>query len=68
MSSPIEQFEIKKIIPFEVNGTDLSFTNSSLCMMITIAVILLSMAFCLRKRDIVPRRSDFHRHDELVSE
>ena len=54
MSSPIEQFEIKKIIPFEVNGTDLSFTNSSLCMMITIAVILLSMAFCLRKRDIVP--------------
>ena len=54
MSSPVEQFEIKKIIPFEFNGVDLSFTNSSLCMLITIAVILLSMSFCLRKRDIVP--------------
>ena len=30
MSSPVEQFEIKKIIPFEFNGVDLSFTNSSL--------------------------------------
>ncbi len=54
MSSPVEQFEIKKIIPLEFNGIDLSFTNSSLCMMITIAVILLSMGFCLRKRDVVP--------------
>ncbi len=54
MSSPIEQFEIKKIIPFEFNGTDLSFTNSSLCMMITICVIMLSLGLCLRKRSIVP--------------
>lgn len=54
MSSPVEQFEIKKIVPFEVNGTDLSFTNSSLCMFITIAVIVLSMSLCLRKRDVVP--------------
>ncbi len=54
MSSPVEQFEIKKIVPFEVNGTDLSFTNSSLCMFITIAVIVLSMSLCLRKRNIVP--------------
>ncbi|MDO4161574.1 MAG: F0F1 ATP synthase subunit A [Pseudomonadota bacterium] len=54
MSSPVEQFEIKRIIPFEVNGVDLSFTNSALCMMITVAVIMLSMTFCLRKRNIVP--------------
>lgn len=54
MSSPIEQFEIKKIVPFEVNGIDLSFTNSTLCMFITIAVIVVSMGLCLRKRNIIP--------------
>ena len=54
MSSPVEQFEIKRIVPFEINGTDLSFTNSSLCMFITVAVIVLSMSLCLRKRNIVP--------------
>ncbi len=54
MSSPIEQFEIKKIVPFEVNGIDLSFTNSTLCMFITIAVIIVSMGLCLRKRNIIP--------------
>lgn len=54
MSSPIEQFEIKKIVPFEVNGIDLSFTNSTLCMFITIAVIVISMGLCLRKRNIIP--------------
>lgn len=54
MSSPIEQFEIKKIVPFEVNGVDLSFTNSTLCMFITIAVIVVSMGLCLRKRNIIP--------------
>ena len=54
MSSPIEQFEIKKIVPFEVNGVDLSFTNSTLCMFITIAVIVVSMGLCLRKRNVIP--------------
>lgn len=54
MSSPVEQFEIKKIIPLEYSGVDLSFTNSALCMIITIMIIMLSLVFCLRKRDIIP--------------
>lgn len=54
MENPLEQFAIKKIIPWEINGVDISFTNSSLCMVITVAVIFLSMFFCLRKRSIVP--------------
>jgi F-type H+-transporting ATPase subunit a len=54
MSSPFEQFELKKIIPLELNNVDLSFTNSSLCMLITVIVVLTTMSLCLRKRDIVP--------------
>lgn len=38
MASPLEQFEIHPIIPIEVSGVDISFTNSSLFM--TIAVSL----------------------------
>lgn len=54
MSSPFEQFELKKIIPLELNNVDLSFTNSSLCMLITICVVFISMTLCLRKRSVVP--------------
>ena len=28
MAGPIEQFEISRIVPIEVGGIDLSFTNS----------------------------------------
>jgi len=54
MSSPVEQFEIKKIFPFEINGVDLSFTNSSLCMVTVVFFVVLSLGLCLRKRSIVP--------------
>ena len=54
MESPLEQFEIKKIIPWQWDGVDLSFTNSALCMIITAAVIFLTFSLCLRKRQIVP--------------
>jgi len=56
MENPLEQFEVKKIFPLEFNGIDLSFTNSSLCMMITVAVIFLTMTLCLIKRDIIPNK------------
>ena len=50
----MEQFEIKTLIPIEVGGVDISFTNSSLFMVL--AVILSSLVFglCLRKRSLVP--------------
>ena len=54
MSSPFEQFELKKILPLELNNVDLSFTNSSLCMLITVVVVLTTLSLCLRKRSIVP--------------
>ena len=53
----MEQFEIKRIIPFNYGGVDLSFTNSALCMIITLAFIVLSFSLALRKRGIVPTKS-----------
>ena len=54
MENPLEQFEIKRIIPWQVNGFDLSFTNSALCMVITVAFVFLFFEICLRKRNIIP--------------
>lgn len=54
MSNPMEQFEIKKIIPIEVGGYDIGFTNSSLCMVLAATLVISIFAFCLRKRTLIP--------------
>lgn len=56
MENPLEQFEIKRIIPFDFGGADLSFTNSALCMIITITFIITALSFALRQRSIVPNK------------
>lgn len=54
MSGPMEQFEIKKLVPLEINGYDIGFTNSALCMVISALSVIVIFAFCLRKRTLVP--------------
>lgn len=54
MSNPMEQFVIKPLVPLEVGGVDISFTNSALFMVLAVAVSTLLLALCLRKRSIVP--------------
>ena len=54
MSSPIEQFEIKKIFPIEIGGYDISFTNSSLCMIASVLAVISLFLICLRKRALIP--------------
>lgn len=54
MSGPMEQFEIKRLFPLEVSGYDISFTNSSLCMLISALSVILIFSFCLRKRTLIP--------------
>ena len=39
MANPMEQFEVKTIAPLEVAGYDVSFTNSSLWMLIALAAV-----------------------------
>lgn len=54
MSGPMEQFEIKKLFPIEVDGYDISFTNSSLCMVLSALSVILFFSFCLRRRTLIP--------------
>jgi F-type H+-transporting ATPase subunit a len=51
MASPIEQFEIKPIIPV------INFTNSSLFMIGTVAVIVGGLMLATRQRAVVPGRA-----------
>ncbi len=54
--SPLAQFEIHPIIPFQVGGLDLSFTNSSLWMVIVIGMITLLLSVATSRRQLVPGR------------
>ena len=53
---PMHQFEIAKIAEFKLFGLDLSFTNSSLWMVIVVAVVSIVTLIGTSKRSIVPGR------------
>jgi F-type H+-transporting ATPase subunit a len=52
---PMHQFTVEPLVPLQVGGYDLSFTNSALWMLLTLAVIALFMWGGM-KRQIVPGR------------
>jgi len=52
----MEQFEIKRIIPLELFGWDVSFTNASLFMVIAVVLIPLFYLFAMSRRSLVPGR------------
>ncbi len=54
MSSPLHQFEVKKIVPIEWNGMDLSFTNASLFMVLSVFCGLGVMWWLMHKQLLVP--------------
>lgn len=54
MSNPMKQFVIKPIIPLKVGDVDISFTNSSLFMVLAVLATALLFGLCLRRRTIVP--------------
>ncbi len=56
MASPMEQFEVHPIIPIEVGGLDISFTNASLWMVIVVAVTALFLTMGASSRRLVPTR------------
>jgi F-type H+-transporting ATPase subunit a len=55
-ASPMEQFEVKPIIPMHIGGYDVSFTNQSLWMCIVVAAVSLFMAVAVSNRKLVPSR------------
>ena len=54
--SPLAQFEIKRLVPMEIGGVDVSFTNSALFMVIIVLGITLLMTMSMRGRAMVPGR------------
>ncbi|PPR64799.1 MAG: ATP synthase subunit a [Alphaproteobacteria bacterium MarineAlpha4_Bin2] len=54
--SPLEQFVIKPIVPLEVVGVDVSFTNSALFMAIAVLLATIFLVLGMRRSDIVPGR------------
>lgn len=56
MADPIHQFVITPIIPLEVGGIDLSFTNSSLWMMIGVVLSTVTLTMATRRKSLVPGR------------
>lgn len=56
MHSPLEQFEIHPIIDLNIFGVDVSFTNSSLFMVIAFALICVFVFFSVRNIAVIPGR------------
>ena len=50
----MEQFEIKRIIPLELFGCDVSFTNASLFMVIAVVLISGFLILAMSRRSLVP--------------
>jgi len=66
VASPLEQFEVKTIVPIEVAGVDISFTNSSLMMVIALVLGGGVVALAASRGAIVPGR--FQSMAELLYE
>lgn len=56
MSNPLQQFEIKPIVPIHLGGIDASFTNSALMMTLTVIVVTLFLTLSMKGRALVPGR------------
>ena len=56
MADPIHQFEIKKIVPLELNNIDISFTNSSMFMILAILVVSIFLILSIKNKKVIPNR------------
>ncbi len=53
---PMAQFEIKRLVPMELFGYDISFTNSSLFMVLALLLVSAFLIFAMNGRSLVPTR------------
>jgi F-type H+-transporting ATPase subunit a len=56
MPDPIHQFDIHRIIPLQIGGWDVSFTNSSLFMLLAVALTVGFLILATQSRSLVPTR------------
>ena len=56
MAGPLEQFEVNTILPIEIGGIDVSFTNASLFMLINAAALTGFLMLATSGRALIPTR------------
>ena len=56
MANPIEQFKIQPLVPLEIGGVNISFTNSALMMVTALCLITAFLTLSVRGRALVPGR------------
>ena len=56
-NDPISQFNLKELIPLEIAGTDISFTNSSLFMVATVVLTSGFFLWATSSRGMIPSRA-----------
>ena len=56
MANPLQQFEVKTLIPIHLGGVDASFTNASMFMMFAVAGVATFLILSMRGRALVPTR------------
>ena len=55
--NPMEQFELKPLVPLHLFGYDVSFTNQSLLMVIIVAAVSIFLPAAMSRRSVVPSRA-----------
>ena len=53
---PLHQFEIQRLIPLQIGGIDISYTNSALLMTIAVAAVSALIVLSMRNAALVPGR------------
>ncbi len=56
MANPLEQFQVKTLVPIQLGEIDASLTNAGLFMVITVVAITLFLGLGMRQRALVPGR------------
>ncbi|MEZ5937316.1 MAG: F0F1 ATP synthase subunit A [Hyphomonadaceae bacterium] len=56
-TDPMHQFQIERLVPIEINGWDLSFTNSALWMVLSVLGVIVFLALVTANLKTVPGRA-----------
>ena len=57
MADPMHQFEVQKLFDLQVAGFDLSFTNASFYMLVSVALIIIFFGLAASRGKLIPSRS-----------
>ena len=67
MKSPVEQFTIKTLVPLEAFGYDISFTNASLFMVLSVIVSSLFLYLGIKKSSLIDKLHKLLSSPNIVS-